>query len=139
MIPATSKTTRILCAGEPPGPAGMATSGEDPPPLPRLPFCFAIPSRLIRIIALQNSLEPTQQQQPVGLRSARSTPHPRHPPPEQSVGTDLKSQPATRTLDAVPLPGQEPWKNLRPDKSFQCALPLRLHERSQTSSEFPAR
>src|ERR1041385_3358795 len=139
MTPATSRITRTLTTGEPPGPAGMETSGEDPPPLPRLPFCFAIPSRLIRIIALQNSLEPTQQQQPVGLRSARSTPHLRHLPPEQSVETDSKCPPATKTPDAVPLPGQEPWKNLRPDKSFQCALPPRWRGRSQTSSEFPAR
>src|SRR2546423_11758113 len=67
--PASTSTTRTFIFGEPGSPTSMTAVEVG---APRLFFDFDSPSRLIRIISLQNSLGPNPPQLPSGRRSARS-------------------------------------------------------------------
>src|SRR5438105_12075080 len=89
--------------GEPASPISIMDTAETATLL-RLFFGLGAPSRLIRIIGLQNSLRPSPPRLPVGRRSARSTPLPLYPREAQSSETDSISPPAARTPGAEPRP-----------------------------------
>src|SRR5271169_3433130 len=81
--PVSTSTTSTFIMGEPTSPTSMTGPAD-------AALCcflaFVVPSRLIRIIGLQNSLGPTLPPPPTARRSARLTP-PRLPEAAQFFGT----------------------------------------------------
>src|SRR5581483_2796988 len=114
----------------------MAGAAADP--RARLLFGLGTPSRLMRIIVLQNSSEPNQPLLPTGRHWLQSTPFPTHWPEAKSSETGSEFPPASRT-PAAALPAiLELSTSRRRPESFQCALLPRWRGRSRTSSEFRA-
>src|SRR5437763_4751591 len=88
----------------------------------RLVFGLGVPSRLIRIIVLQNSSRPSRPLLPTDRHYLQSTPFPNHSPEAQSFETDSRSPPASRT-PAVKLPVIRGHSTIpRPPESTRCAL-----------------
>src|SRR5205823_13426080 len=135
--PSNTRATRIFIAGEPTSPSSMA--GALIAARERLFFGLGVPSKLIRIIVLQNSSRPNRPLLPTGRHCLQSNPFPNHLSEVRSFETDSRSPPALRTpaaaLPAVP----EPSTNRPRPKSSRCVRPPRWRERNQTSSEFRGR
>src|SRR5882672_12236612 len=80
-----ASTATTLISGEPPPPISMEGMLTAEPFLPL--FGFGAPSRLIRIIAFQNSSGPNPRPLPTARRSVPPVPPPDHLPERELSGT----------------------------------------------------
>src|ERR1019366_7799191 len=91
-------------------------------------FELGVPSKLILIIARQNSLGRVPRRLPSGLRSCPPGPRPCQEA-AQFFETDSGSLPAARTLVANPRSAPVPATNHPPGRFARCALPSRSRGR----------
>src|SRR5438445_12189893 len=106
---------------------------------PRSFFAFGVPSRLIRIIGLQNSSGPSPQPPPAVRDYAPLVRLLPLPWAAQFSGMGQTTPPASKTPAAATRLIRELWTSRPPGKSSRYALLTNWRGRSRMSSEFRAR